>query len=127
MFFLHAACLCHSGLVRLNNEDNFLFNRTMLDEQHHNMESPLVHTALSYKASFFAVFDGMGGEAKGEVASYAAAQCADFAETRCEFVVFTAQSLSHFSLEAKNDSSLCTREPWALPRQCHLVNILQRK
>ena len=31
--------------------------------------------------------------------------------------IILQQSLSHFSLCAKNDSSLYTREPWALPRQ----------
>lgn len=75
-FFLNSACLCHSGLVRLNNEDNFLFNQILLDEKHHNMESPLVYKTFLNGAKFFAIFDGMGGEAKGEVASYTAAQCA---------------------------------------------------
>lgn len=76
MYFLNSACLCHSGLVRLNNEDNLLFNHIILGEKHHNMESPLVYKAFLHNAKFFAVFDGMGGEAKGELASYAAAQCA---------------------------------------------------
>lgn len=75
-FFLNSACLCHSGLVRLNNEDNFLFNQILLDEKHHNMESPLVYKTFLHGTKFFAVFDGMGGEAKGEAASYTAALCA---------------------------------------------------
>ena len=76
MYFLNAACLCHSGLVRLNNEDNFLFNRTILLEKHQSMRTPLGCKSFLCRAKFFAVFDGMGGEAKGELASYAAARCA---------------------------------------------------
>lgn len=63
------------GKVRTNNEDNFLFFGKIVDD---------MQTQLSYKdktnldvLSLFGVFDGMGGHAYGEKASYITA---DFAK-----------------------------------------------
>ena len=73
------ACACHKGKVRSNNEDNFWCCGEFLpaDKQgaghvrtgkNHQRELPLL-----------AVFDGMGGESCGEMASYLAAQsCGEF-------------------------------------------------
>ena len=72
---LSAACACVIGRIRKNNEDNFLFDGRLLEEENGGLPAPL--TAFYSKtedAVFFGVFDGMGGEADGQVASHMAAQ-----------------------------------------------------
>lgn len=73
-FTIDAACGCDIGKRRANNEDNFFFNGTYLmpdtlpPDQIAQMEAP-VKTGLC-----LAVFDGVGGEELGEVASHQAAK-----------------------------------------------------
>ena len=72
---ISAACGCEIGRVRKNNEDNFLFDGKLLKEENGGQPAPL--TAFYSKTEdtvFFCVFDGMGGEADGQVASHMAAQ-----------------------------------------------------
>lgn len=76
MFRLDAACLTDIGKVRRNNEDNLLFHKTILEEEHTCMESPLTGSGILLHGRTFAVFDGIGGEANGESASFSAALCA---------------------------------------------------
>lgn len=62
----------HVGLVRGNNEDNFYLNgswRRDVDEQKTN-----IIYLKERKRLLAAVFDGMGGESKGELASHEAAK-----------------------------------------------------
>lgn len=74
MFVISYCCISDVGKVREMNQDNFNCNGVML------LKSEEM-TCISGKTSIseqpvFAVFDGMGGEEMGEVASYLAAQCA---------------------------------------------------
>lgn len=70
-----ACCVCNVGLKRKNNEDNFYFNKETLPEVNLGLEEPLVMTKKStYKGFVLGVFDGMGGENNGEVASYLSAK-----------------------------------------------------
>ena len=68
-----ASCICHSGVVRLSNEDNLLFFGQILPQDHY----PDVFTAekqgVLSEPVFLAVFDGISGEAFGEKASRSAA------------------------------------------------------
>ena len=62
--------LCRTGLIRKNNEDNLYLNGEYL---------PLLHgDSQNYQGlvpeGIFGVFDGMGGEERGEAASYLAAK-----------------------------------------------------
>lgn len=71
---LEAACFSHKGKKRCNNEDNFYFDGAI-----RAIDSEVVKFAFtggmdSIERSLFAVFDGMGGETDGEVASYLAAE-----------------------------------------------------
>ena len=67
------ACLSDVGLLRKHNEDNFVFFGNVLPIKH---QSSSVYTAEIASNESFAVgiFDGMGGEADGEYASYSAAK-----------------------------------------------------
>jgi len=61
------------GRVRTNNEDNFCFGGVTLEQENPGLVAPL--SALLHEESIcFGVFDGMGGAADGQVASYLSAQ-----------------------------------------------------
>ena len=73
-FTIHAACHCHPGYVRSNNEDNFFFDDLSLQERNMGLSAPLTLTATTEQRRILAVFDGMGGESNGETAAFVAAQ-----------------------------------------------------
>ncbi len=70
---LDAACLCNTGRVRKNNEDNFFFDGKRMEAENNGLLHPLVMTKNVNQGVCVAVFDGMGGENFGEFASFAAA------------------------------------------------------
>ena len=72
-FTLDAACLCNTGKVRKNNEDNFFFDGRCLPEENEGLKHPVSMVRPLRKEVCVAVFDGMGGENFGESASFAAA------------------------------------------------------
>lgn len=59
------------GCYRENNEDNFYCGGVILDA---NCKNPFKLSGKTSSPSVFAIFDGMGGEADGEIASYIAAK-----------------------------------------------------
>ena len=62
----------HKGLVRDNNEDNFTINNVCKKIETKNVKFVSEHDAPMIAA----VFDGMGGESKGEYASFISAKAA---------------------------------------------------
>ena len=73
-FTVQAACGSHVGKRRSNNEDNFLFDGKCLEEGNVGLRNPAVLEEPLVNGTTFAVFDGMGGQNYGELASYAAAR-----------------------------------------------------
>ena len=71
---LNAACTSSMGKIRKNNEDNLYFDRKILEMEHGNMIAPMC-SSITRPSACFAIFDGMGGVADGELASYLAADC----------------------------------------------------
>ena len=71
---IRAACGCHTGNLRDNNEDNFWFAGEYLESQHGIMPRTISTRSWGANGWTAAVFDGMGGENFGEIASYAAAK-----------------------------------------------------
>ncbi len=69
-FALEAACGTHLGRIRKNNEDNLYFNGRLLRMEHGSTFAPEVKRFSSEGGAYFGVFDGMGGKADGQVASY---------------------------------------------------------
>lgn len=63
--------ICMTGKVRKNNEDNYYINGKHLPMIHG--DSPLEKGTIFKGPMIAAVFDGMGGEDRGEAASYLAA------------------------------------------------------
>lgn len=74
-FSIEAACGCNNGKKRANNEDNFFFNNTTLMLEHNGLRNAIYMDGPIKRGLTFAVFDGMGGENFGEVASFSAANC----------------------------------------------------
>ena len=68
------ACDTKCGNYRDTNEDNYLFNYEYAKELHTNLEKILAVDMSNKNNNTFAIFDGVGGEAKGEKASYLAAK-----------------------------------------------------
>lgn len=73
MLSISSACGCNIGRVRSNNEDNLFFNGTVLPMINRGLPNPLSFSTQLSSPIHFGVFDGMGGEAQGELASYIAA------------------------------------------------------
>lgn len=73
-YMIQAACGCHTGKIRKNNEDNFYFDHKCLEVDNNGLKNPAYIEEKLKNGLSFAVFDGMGGENFGEHASYAAAR-----------------------------------------------------
>lgn len=71
------ACISHIGRRRRMNQDNFLCGGVYARPGAvQNVHFPITGTVTSSQNSLFGVFDGMGGEERGEEASYLAAKTA---------------------------------------------------
>lgn len=67
------AYTCHIGKVRANNEDNFWCCGEKLEVENQGSRGVFTGSAVQSEMPLLAVFDGMGGESCGEMASYLAA------------------------------------------------------
>ncbi len=72
-FTIDAACACHPGKVRKKNEDNFYFDGKCLEVENRGLRHPVSFHRYIRPGLCLGVFDGMGGENFGEVASFTAA------------------------------------------------------
>jgi len=71
--------LCHTGLVRGKNQDNFWCIGKFLGSENDGLANPISGAIDTKSIPAFAVFDGMGGEQQGEVAAYIATNSFDLA------------------------------------------------
>ena len=69
-------CYSHIGRVRQMNQDNFICLGSYLNEEQSGVRFPLTGRVKPGPETVLGVFDGMGGEECGEVASFLAAECA---------------------------------------------------
>lgn len=113
-FTIQAACGCSTGKIRKNNEDNFFFDGKCLEENNEGLKNP-VWIEENLKNGFcMAVFDGMGGENFGEMASYTAARqmqltqrsLADFLIPERKYLERLTQQLHTAVVEAQQ--KMCT-------------------
>lgn len=88
---LRAACGCNMGKIRKNNEDNLYFDHKILPEDNPGLEhSWYMECDLDEKSPVFGVFDGMGGEADGQIASFLAAK---ILQNQYEQLIFSSENL----------------------------------
>lgn len=74
---INYGCVSHVGRRRRMNQDNFLcVGKYARPEPTGNTQAPLSGQVSAEQNTLFAVFDGMGGEERGEMASYLAAKAA---------------------------------------------------
>lgn len=88
------------GNFRENNEDNLYVNGTYLEVNH--TDRSFEYKCKTESAAVFGVFDGLGGEEKGEEASFRAAEALDKAENMEDY--FNIANNSVCSIE-KSDKS----------------------
>ena len=74
---INYAYACHTGKVRANNEDNFWCCGQLLPAENHGIEGVRTGSVIRDDLPVLSVFDGMGGESCGEMASYLAAEAFD--------------------------------------------------
>lgn len=96
---IHYSCLSHIGNVRSINQDNFICDGRYMNMSDIPIEFPLCGTKISQDISVFGIFDGMGGEECGEIASYIASKAASDIEIGKDVIA----DLSKFCHKANND------------------------
>lgn len=74
MLYVSAACAVNLGKIRRNNEDNLYFNGFILPQENMGLDQIMTFDGALRTPVCYGVFDGMGGEARGEEASYIAAK-----------------------------------------------------
>ena len=67
-------CASHPGKRRKTNQDNFFCGSRFLNWKNTGTDGVIRGAAVPAKDAVFAVFDGMGGAARGEMAAYIAAK-----------------------------------------------------
>lgn len=113
-FIIEAACGCNKGKVRKNNEDNFFFDGKCLEVENNGLKNPAYIDAPVKRGLCYAVFDGMGGENFGEIASFAAAHqmqqtertLGDYLIPEKKYLCRLSTSLNEAVLQAKREQ--CT-------------------
>lgn len=68
------SCISHIGNVRTINQDNFICQGKYMKSTEDETDFPITGEAYSNRPLFLGVFDGMGGEECGEIASLLAAE-----------------------------------------------------
>ena len=99
-YILDAACLCNTGKVRKNNEDNFFFDGRCMEADNNGLKHPVTMTKTLRRELCIAIFDGMGGENFGEAASFVAADCMQYT---------TRKLKDYFIPERKFLNSMCMK------------------
>lgn len=74
VFTYNASCGSFSGNGRNHNEDNFYFNKKHLPITNKGLKNPIKCKGTTDEPFVFAIFDGLGGAAKGEEASCLASE-----------------------------------------------------
>lgn len=73
-FIIRYSCLSHIGKRRSKNQDNVLFAGQYLEANTKSFFLPSLAEYAVGRPILFGIFDGLGGEERGEFASYLAAR-----------------------------------------------------
>ena len=83
LYRIEYAAVCHRGKLRPTNQDNYFCCGQYLPADHSGTDALLKGTFFPKQTPLLAVFDGMGGEEHGEMASYLAAQAMEGQVMNC--------------------------------------------
>ena len=72
--YIHFSCVSHRGKCRSMNQDNFICNRQYMKIKNDDTEFPVAGHISTASPTLFGIFDGLGGEECGEIASFIAAE-----------------------------------------------------
>ena len=114
-YTIHAACGCHPGKVRKNNEDNFYFAGKCLPAENSGLKHPVYYERPLNEPQCFSVFDGIGGENFGETAAFSAAKqmqdterlLADFFISEKRYLEELVQKMNTAVVNASNALHTC--------------------
>lgn len=76
MYRVQYACVCQKGKIRKTNQDNITWKECCLPPGDDGFTDPVSGSEPIAGSMLFGVFDGMGGEERGEAAAYIAARTA---------------------------------------------------
>lgn len=93
------ACICHVGRVRKVNQDNYMCERMYRHNDRDTKVYPLTGEVTAKQCNVFGVFDGLGGEQRGEISSFIAASRAAHTEWKGNL----KNALYNFCIEANED------------------------
>ena len=109
-FMIEAACGCHKGRIRKNNEDNFYFDGRCLEKDNEGLKYPVSIERVLENGFIVSVFDGIGGANFGEYASFAAARRMQLAERKpSDFFIPASKHLLNL-VNQLNDAVLSVQE-----------------
>lgn len=107
---IDAACGCNVGKIRKNNEDNFFFDSKCLELDNLGLRNTACFSDSLKNGLMLAVFDGMGGENYGEVASFTAArQMQSITRSLSDYFVSERKYLSKLTMQL-NDAIVAEKK-----------------
>ena len=122
---LMAACYSAIGSIKQNNEDNFCFNGRCMPLDNVGMRHPVAEKVTLQQHSFYAVYDGIGGEAYGENAAYVAAQAAKEEMEKASTFIISEMKLVEQLCEAMNVAVVEEQKKRHAPKMgCTMAGIL---
>ncbi len=102
-YLIEASCRSDVGKIRKNNEDNFYFDGKCLEPDNEGLKHPVTLSEPLKNGLCVAVFDGMGGEKFGEVASFAAARSMQQTERKfADFFIPERKYLHRLTMQINN-------------------------
>lgn len=96
---IYYSCVSHIGLCRKMNQDNIICDGQYMQPVKDCTAFPLTGCVSSSSPSLFGIFDGMGGEERGEMAAFLAAKKASAAAIGDD----APESLARLCLEANEE------------------------
>lgn len=102
VYTLIAACGSFVGNGRMNNEDNFYFNKKHLPLSNRGLKNPIKCKKDTDEPVAFALFDGMGGECKGAEASCLASELFGAEFKKQDELVITGKEFLYTACEKAN-------------------------